>query len=1597
MVTETEVMRKISVLIVFLFAVLLTKAQTYNNEWINFNQTYYKFKVGTTGLYRITQPALASIGLASTPAQNFQLWRNGIEVPVYTSAASGTFSVSDFIEFYGEMNDGKADKPLYKYDSLQMADKYSLYTDTASYFLTVHVGTNKRFVNTVNDVAGNVLPAETGFSYPLQKYYRIKQNNGYGVDYGEILYSGSYETAEGWTSLDQFPGSLMAGNSLYLDNTSSSTCVLDAVVAGNATVLRSVKIKLNGTTIADTLVNGFNIKRFHVTGIPLSLLSSGNANIEFVNAGSGSDKIVVAGYQFTYPHNYNFEGQSQFRFDIPAGAAKYIEITNFNFGAPAPVLLDLNNNLRFVGNVNGSAVRFAIPAAASTRSYVLLNNEAANINYVQNFTQRNFINYALPANQGNYVIISHPLLFDDGAGNNNVEAYRAYRSSAAGGSYNAIVVDVNQLIDQFAFGIKHHPSAIRNFGYYAMANFSSVPKYFYLVGKGLAYPEFKKYESDPNTSKLALVPTFGYPASDNLLLAQRTSSYSQISIGRLSAISGTEVGDYLNKVKQFELAQVTGPQTNANKGWMKNVAQITGAIDDVSLAALINFFMGGYKKTLSDTAFGGNVYSFNKNSGQYTAVGSNKTIDDLFAEGLSYLTYFGHSSPNTLEFNLDNPQNYNNTGKYPLIMVNGCNSGNLFLFDTLRSISKGTLSEKYIFANNKGGIGFIADTHFGLPQQLNFFTDQFDLNLSNYMYGQPIGDVMRSTMQFMIANYSNDYASRIHAEEITFHGDPALKLNPFAKPDYTIEDSLISFNPASISVADEQVTITAEVLNIGKAINDSLTIMVQHQLPDNSIELLATRRIKATAYSDTIQVIMPINPIKHKGLNKVIVTIDPQNLVPELSETNNTVTKEFTIREDEIRPVFPYDYSIVGNSATLALYGSTANPLAAKKQYVMEMDTTRKFNSAAKVTRNVTDSGGVIKFVPGVSLIDSTVYYWRLATGPVTGSSSWTGSSFMYINGAGSDGYGQGHYYQYTDNKFESITLDSNSSSFIFDNKTRKLFIRTGLAPYYGWDQINVNVDNDQLDLYGCTYSIQFVVYNPLTLTPWRNYNMNATEGRFRSNRVCQNSATTDTTRIFFEYYYSNSTGRKNAMDFIDSIPNGYLVSVTNINHISNTTFIDAWKADTTLYGSGKSLWHKFHQAGMHKIDSFTTNLPFLFLFKKGDTVNFTTRQHIGPFVNSQIADTFLLTGKTVNGTISSPWFGPAKSWKRFKWDTKNLSATNQVYFDVMGQMEDGSEDLITSVYNLKDTALTTLNAQVYPKLRLVMHNSDPQNAVPAQLKYWMLTSDNYPEGALSSNLYYSCADTLTTVDSLKLKVAFKNISEEAFDSIRVRLTLTGADGLVQVFENLQSGARLKPLQAGDTTIISYSIPLNGLAGNNLLKLEVNPDSDQPEQFHFNNILYKSVYVNNTGCAGSTMSFTAAASAANMQWQVNTGSGFVNISNGLQYNGVNNNILQVLNAASNMMGYRYRLVYTTANSTTYSDEFVLKYTAVWNGAVSTAWENPANWACGSVPDANTDVIIGAGMPRYPVINSNAACHSLSASPSANLLVKAGFSLLVTGK
>jgi hypothetical protein len=93
--------------------------------------------------------------------------------------------------------------------------------------------------------------------------------------------------------------------------------------------------------------------------------------------------------------------------------------------------------------------------------------------------------------------------------------------------------------------------------------------------------------------------------------------------------------------------------------------------------------------------------------------------------------------------------------------------------------------------------------------------------------------------------------------------------------------------------------------------------------------------------------------------------------------------------------------------------------------------------------------------------------------------------------------------------------------------------------------------------------------------------------------------------------------------------------------------------------------------------------------------------------------------------------------------------------------------------------------------------------------------------------------------------------------------------------------------------------------------------------------------------------------------------------------------------------------YIQIEVTSFSNFFILRNVAAvktcdWNGSISAAWENPANWSCGAVPDANTDVIISSPAPNYPVVSSMANCKSLTSSPGVSVKILSGFKLNVAG-
>ncbi len=1439
-----------------IICILLLKAsvgfsQPMNNEWINYNLTYYKFKIAADGLYRINQATLQSLGIAQANVAHYVLWRNGVEVPLYTSQQNGVLSSDGYLEFWGEANDGKPDFSLYRIGDHQLNDRWSLFSDSVSYFLAVDpAGNHLRLLPTVNSIPAGPSPMPY-FLHTEGKYYRERINEGYAVVAGSYIYSSAFDQGEGWTTNDLGAGQQRAESfsslRAYIGGNAPAS-QLKVNVAGNAPNSRTIEVLAGSNSLLTQQLSQFDYAKLTV-GITSAQLASGNVTIAVKNNSAVStDRIVIAKTELTYPRLFDFGGADRFPFNLPASSAEqYLEITGFNHGGVSPVLYDFTNGLRMEGVISGSVVKYNLPPSLLDRKLLMVSASPTLPRVVSGISPRNFTNYGLSSNQGDYLIITHPALFTTSGGVNVIEEYRQYRNSLEGGNYQARTYLIDQLEDQFAFGIKRHPNAVRNFIRWARANYSRPIQSVFLIGKGVLYPVERGNESNPDLPKLSFVPSFGSPASDLLLASDPGPNLiPRVPIGRLSVINGDEVAVYLAKVKQAELAQRTSSPLVSDKGWMKNVVHIIG-ISEEALGAAITGSMNRFGNIIADSFYGARINTFSKLSPAPVALLSSQKIYNLFEEGIGLMTYFGHSTANTLEYNLDNPEGYNNQGKYPFYIMLGCRAGNLFNFTGTRLIEKETISERFVLADQRGGIATIASTSLGLVNYLDIYNEQLMKTASVYKYGATIGEIMQEAVnRNMAITGQGDFFARLHCEQSALNGDPVLRLHSnFTKPDFVVEAPQVSVTPAFVSVADNQFIVNARLLNIGRAINGPVTVELRRTYPSGQTELIKRDTLRRFFLEDSLRYTIPIVASRDKVLNSISICIDPEGRYEELYETNNCFSKEFYIYEDELRPLYPLPYAIIGRQ-NIVFKASTANPFSPARNYQFQLDTTALFNSPLSVSLTVNATGGLIEFSPGITYRDSVVYYWRVAPVVTTGPPVWNTASFIYLNGQ-PNGFNQSHFFQHQQSTAEKLLIDPSTRDWKFTTRQNNLNLRSGVyftaTSAFGGFYLGLNgVD---LATYACNRNrIIINVLHPVTMRPVLNAPPGS-PGRFGSDPICVQTGTLGNGAEYnFQFRPEDTAVRRRMVDFLDSIPNGYYVIVRNLMETNYPTnaYAANWKDDQLFLGTGNSIYHRLKEQGFTDIDSFNRNRVFAFIYKKNDVNRFAARSAFSVGAYDQLFYSVDLPSVDTLATLTSPQLGPASTWQELRWKGEaELPLNEQVSLSVIGIKNDGSSStLISAITPTQPTvSLSSIDAATYPYLQLKLTTSDTSHLTPFQLQHWRVLYQPVPEGALAPNEFLLIKDTVEVGEPFVFKMAFRNTSEKGFDSLRVKMIITDRNNVSHTVVL----PKKRPIPVGDSVHIGTQLNTAVYPGQNTIYLEANPENDQPEQFHFNNFAYHSLYV----------------------------------------------------------------------------------------------------------------------------------------------------------
>ncbi len=1372
----------------------------YGNEWIDYDNAHYKFLVQTDGMYRVSKQTLASAGVPinTAPGESLKVFQNGEELPIYVST-SGTLGNSDYIEFYAKRNRGELDEHLYESPETEHMSQYtSMFTDSSSVFITWDLaGGNNRFT----DVQNNLTNPPAAEPYYLHNVIGIKTNKYHkGKPYSSTLYNSKWNVAEGYAhSFATTRNIAVSTSNRYLNGPNPEVSFVYCTNEGS----HQTSVEVSSNIIHRDTFFDYKVKKETVSFDKSYLANS--TNFIFKGLTTSNDKIAPASVNLNYARTFNFLNRSFFEFSAEASTTdKFIVISNFSHDNVPPVLYDITNKLRIVTEVNSNGmVRVVIPPSAQKRELLLVNQAGNGHTEVASLEERNFTDFSDVANQGDYIIISNDVFMS--ASPNYVEQYRAYRQSTG---FSAITVDIQELYDQFSFGIHRNPLSIRNFTGY-ITEFWNNPKYIFIIGKGRNYQSVRSNL----VGQPMYVPTFGQPPSDNLLVATLDSNTPRIPIGRIPVKYNDEIEIYLRKMKAYEGNNASLSQTLDDKVWMKRMLHLGGG--DPGIQNSIQNNLNSYKTIIEEDQFGAEVTSFFKTSTDPIQISQSEFLDSLIDTGVSLITFFGHASTESFDFSIDSPENYNNYEKYPVILSLGCFTGHIHQTDR-------NLGETFVFAEDKGAIAFMASVSLSTLSSLNSLARDFYKDLSGNGYDTGIGDIMKYAI-------GTNNASALIQQQMTINGDPAVRFNIHSDPDYLVNGPTVNFTPEEILVTDD-IELSFDVTNIGRSIADSFFLKVVRTLP-NGIEIEVAKEWLPTPkftknYSFNIPAVAGA-----VGQNKFTITVDADDLIVEgpapAGENNNTYTINQFIFTDDIIPVYPYEFSIVPDPSPV-LRASISNAFSEEFTYYMEIDTTELFNSPIKQSTTAQLSGGMMEWKPSIPYVNNRVYYWRVQIDPVQApnSSGWKASSFIYLDSE-YPGWNQSHYYQFLKDRFVNMQLPANRE-FKFIDDFKEIKVNTAIySNLLGFGQLNYAINNSIVhSVSGCTSNnngIYFVVLDPADAEPTANPGQQGS-GTFGD----YNSINCKPELQVFRYRTTDSTGRRDAVNFLRDpsiIPNGHYVMVYTLYDYQPSE----WAGDNAIYGD--DLFTAMNEElGSVAFQSTANNLvPFTGLYKKRD-LSFTPEEVLGDSTNAILSHRFQLQGSWDSGNLVSTAIGPAQEWQSLEWEATGDN-NDEFSVDVIGIDPLGNETpVMVGITNFNEQ-LTTINAQQFPYIRLVFNSEDVMTKTTAQLDYWRVIFKEMPDCALRPDVHFVLKDTIQQGEAQNLQIAIQNVSNEGMTPLLFQYTIVDENN-----QQIVAQERLPALPVGSTITGDFTINTRNLTGTNKLILEANPSSDQPEKYFFNNI-----------------------------------------------------------------------------------------------------------------------------------------------------------------
>jgi len=1345
----------------------------YGNEWIDYQKQYHKIKIAEDGMYKVTIPELRSAGLPVdvTPMTMLQLHSFGNDYPMYTST-DGIGGDSDFILFYGEKHRSQLDKFLYLDESNIFNPEYSLINEEAAYFISVADAPVAKLELIETNLTGNTLQPQPFYMHTAEQvytdwFYKPVINSG-NIQFSYPVGSEGFGTAR----------------ETITNNTSSKFY----------TKTEQLTYGVNTANLGETLT------------------------IKIDSRGSNDDKHRVGVTALTYPKTFDFDGSKDHQVNLPgANGPRYVEISGYE-SSESVYLYDATANSIYKTVVKNGKHGVILPASETVSKMHLYSSSLEKQAIVG--SEMSFVDYENMDHD--YILLTHKSFMDDGMGNNYVQEYADYRASDLGGNYNPIVVDIQDLYEQFAYGVDRHYIAIRNFNHFVKEKWPSI-RFLFMVGHSLEYKLYRKEQQIADNNDLFYVPTFGSPGSDVLLMSTKGTNTPIFAYGRIAARNTDELKGYLDKVKAFSAAKLL-PQTIENKLWQKEVLHLSGGTTNIQ--DRIARHLSTMEDTIENNMYGANVSTFYKKSSSSVQIALSDQIFDRISNGTSIVTFFGHSSVGTFDFSLDEVENYDNQDKYPILLSLGCYSGNIHTTES-KSVSK-----EFVLTPNKGSIAFLASTGAAyINEQYDYARDFYDL-LGNEFYGKPIGEAIINVIASTDGSNSNNRITFL--QQLALHGDPALVMQEAEGPDVLCNENNTKISPAQVDTYQDEFTFCFDVTNLGKALDTDLEIQIQHLNPRGEVETDSLLRVQLPSYSDEVCVVIPIKNRDLLGENTIKVNLDPDDKIEEFpsseAEQNNSLITngeegyKFFILSNSANPLFPREYAIV-NEQKVNLVASTYNAFDEPQLFHIQIDTTEFFDSPFLMNFNVDNAQGTFSKEVNLPLGAETVYYWRVSQDSTANEelgAAWNMSSFVYVPDVGK-GWNQSHFFQLEDGELENMEFVDKSLKYVNNVKDIRFEIladgsRTGFfineAPWDGWHPTSGDI--------GSAYGAAVVVLDPIKGETWV---------QDESEAGIYGSEPTKRFTTYFAFKGETDESKAALVNFLTNVvPDGYSV-VISLRNSNNTEYnLSDWYSEIDEQGSFFNTLVNEGARELEELNSIGT-VPYLIAFVKGDDERLITETYSLSEVDG-VNTAFQITVLWDRGNLTSPKIGPSQNWQKLEWDVSysENSQNDTVSIDIIGIDLMGSETELET--NIKDFSkdISSIDAQQYPYIKLRYNSKDEIDFSTAQLSKLRILYTGMPDVALIP--VGELKETYEQGEEVSVVVKLINLSEEDLGPFDVTYNVIDDNNnetksVKNILTSLKSGEEMEEV---------FKIGTKDKSGEVNLQIIANESRNPTEEYYINNL-----------------------------------------------------------------------------------------------------------------------------------------------------------------